>query len=158
MANKPVNARRVLNVGIGVIVLMVASAVLAFRLRDCKDARCDPSVGRWLNNGPLTWKTMLVGLASGLVFGFVDNALLFAGLDVIDGLLARLPGGSDPRVLAGYGNAVSSTVSAFVSTFLGEAIASATGVRDGPLWALAVGILIGGLVGIAVPRALLGKK
>ena len=37
------------------------------------------SVSEWFNNGPVTFKTVVVGMGANTVFGFIDNAGLFFG-------------------------------------------------------------------------------
>ena len=144
---------------VGCTVLTTALGMLAFRMRPCDDKKCE-SFGEWINGGRLTAATMLVGAGAGVAFGFLDNCFLFLGMSSLDSVFRMLPYGDDSRVLAGYGNAFSSTISAFASTFVGRLIADMAGVSidDAPLWAMATGLLVGGMAGIAVPRLLLGPE
>ena len=141
------------------VALIAASATWAFHLRPCDESGCE-GFEEWINGSKgLTLKSIMVGLLTGIVFGFVDNALMFAGIAALDKSFARLPFGEDPLVMAGYGNAFSSTVSAFVSTFIGKGIAGISGVDPdkAPLWAMAVGLLLGCVIGVLLPRVLLGR-
>jgi hypothetical protein len=108
----------------------------------------------------VTTKALLVGAGAGFAFGFLDNCFMFMGMSSMDSLFRRLPYAEDDRMLAGYGNAVSSTISAFASSFVGKLINEETGLnsRDAPLWAMSVGLLLGSLLGMYVPRVILGAK
>ena len=85
----------------------------------------------------------------------IDNCLLFFGMSALDAVFARLPGGSDPSIQAAYGNAVGSSFSAFGAAFVGQAIVHITGTSHTPLWSQAIGVFVGGLLGILVPCMLL---
>jgi len=45
-----------------------------------------------------------------------------------------------------------------VSTFLGAMISDLTKVGDTPIWGDAVGIIVGCLIGIVIPKAIMGDK
>ena len=143
----PIDGRKVAGVLLGSLVFLLLSGAWAYSLRS---ERGD-DVGAWLNMGPVNARSLAVGLGTGIAFGMIDNVLLFAGIEALDGVIRRLPAGDDPVAAAAYGNAVSSTISAFGSAFVGQAIADLTGQRSSPLWSHALGVLIGGLAGIAVP-------
>lgn len=144
---------RIASVLVGCVVLIVATGYLAFTMRPCTPKHC-PSFEEWIDQDTSA-KSILVGAAAGAAFGIIDNTLLWVGMSAMDSLFARLPGGTTPNVLAGYGNAFSSVVSAFVSTFVGRIIADAFHVNldKTPLWSMAFGILVGCVVGILVPLA-----
>lgn len=150
----PIESGKVLSVLLGCLVLVVATAGLAFVHRKCDDDGCK-DFATWLNGDDVTTKSVLVGMASGVVFGFVDNTLLYTGITALDSVFERFPGSDDERVVAGLGNCFSSTVSAFVSTFIGRLIAEETGMKDGPMWAMAFGLFVGCLLGIIIPRVII---
>lgn len=177
MSPTPLDWPRIVSVFVGCAVLVVTTGAMAFSVRKCDAAPLDevgdamlggeegeapgrpcPSLERWLDQDTSA-KSILVGAAAGAAFGLIDNTLLWVGMSSLETLFARLPGGTEPNVLAGYGNAFSSIVSAFVSTFVGRWIADVTDVDvdKSPLWAMALGILLGCLVGIVVPVLLLRK-
>ncbi len=54
-----------------------------------------------------------------IIFGFIDNAGLFFGGVYLDEIFAKLPGGLDANVTAGYGNTFSDTLGIFLGTFSG---------------------------------------
>lgn len=175
--SSPLDWPRIVSVFVGCAVLVVATGAMAFSVRKCDTAPLDqvgdavlgggsdderqaerpcPDVAQWLDQDTSA-KSILVGAAAGAAFGLIDNTLLWVGMSSLETLFARLPGGTEPNVLAGYGNAFSSIVSAFVSTFVGRWIADVTDVDvdKSPLWAMALGILLGCLVGIVLPVLLL---
>ena len=99
------------------------------------------------------FKRMLVGLVSGLVFGIIDNAGLWFGME---SLIPILPKGELTQ--AGYGNVFSDSLSAFLATFAGNIISNVTGVTGNiPIWAQAFGTFIGCLIGLFSCRAITGK-
>ena len=58
-------------------------------------------------------KNILVGMVFGLVFGFIDNAGMFFGMDALEPFLPR-----EGFVAAGIGNTYSSVLGAFLAAFL----------------------------------------
>ena len=100
------------------------------------------------------FKKVMVGVGSGIVFGFLDNAGLFFGMDSLDPIL---PDG--PLTKAGYGNVFSDTLSAFSGTFAGEIISKMTNVSGNtPIWANAVGTFIGCLTGLYTCKLITGRS
>ena len=154
---RPLEWSKICAVGIGCLVLVLATGYAAFTTRPCPAGAC-PSFAAWFDQDTRP-RTMLVGAAAGAAFGLIDNALLWLGMSALETLFRRLPGGTDPLVLAGYGNAFSSLVSAFVSTFVGRWISNVfdVDVDKAPLWSMALGIAIGCAVGIALPAALMRR-
>ena len=147
------------------IVLIAVSAVLAYS--ECQRTRhpdCKPREGerplqtfwRWINGSETGLANVLVGMASGVVFGFVDNAGLFMGMEILDDLFRKLPFGNEEKPRSGYGNTFSDLIGAFLSTFIGRYIEYTTKITEYPMWSEAVGMFVGCLFGIFVPRALLG--
>lgn len=115
----------------------------------------DLSIVKFLNNGidNPSMKSILVGMSSGMVFGFIDNAGLFFGMNALD---PYLPGG--PLSKAGYGNTYSDALGSFLSVFIGNLIQKSTGINNTPMWAESVGIIVGCLIGIYIPSMITGKK
>lgn len=152
---RPIEWSRISAVLTGCAVLILASGYVAFRSRPCPDGVC-PSLEQWLDRD-LSVRAISVGVLAGFAFGLIDNALLWVGISSLDSLFAHFPGGGQPTVLAGYGNAFSSVISAFVSTFIGRWISDVFEVDLDrvPLWSMALGILTGSILGIAIPRMLI---
>lgn len=114
------------------------------------------SSGKWFN-GDLTAKNVFVGMGSFVIFGFIDNAGLFFGGCYLDEVFALLPGSKDANVCAGYGNTYSDALGAFVGTFFGKILNDISGAGPGPMWAEAIGVFFGCLLGIAIPKALVSN-
>ena len=91
-------------------------------------------------------KNILVGMVFGLVFGFIDNAGMFFGMDALEPFLPR-----EGFVAAGIGNTYSSVLGAFLAAFLSNVIKINTGVESFPVWSDAAGIVVGAILGIYVP-------
>jgi len=105
----------------------------------------------WLLNGDqaFSYRSLLLGMLSAMAFGFIDNAGLFFGMDALD---AYLPG--DELVRAGWGNTFSDGVGAFLGAFVGKIVILATGFQGGPVYADFIGIVIGCILGIYIPKAI----
>ena len=88
-----------------------------------------------------------------MVFGMIDNGGLFFGMSALDPFL---PSGELTR--AGLGNTFSDGLGAFLGSFSGVIIRKLTKIEDTPLWADAVGIVVGCLLGLYVPRYITGKR
>mmetsp|Transcript_39584 Transcript_39584/g.60857 ORF Transcript_39584/g.60857 Transcript_39584/m.60857 type:complete len:121 (-) Transcript_39584:45-407(-) len=93
-----------------------------------------------------------------IIFGFVDNAGLFFGGCYLEELFSKFPGSKDANVAAGYGNTYSDCLGAFLGTFSGLILADATRVYDYPIWTEAIGIVIGCLLGILIPKMILSNS
>ena len=112
------------------------------------------TVAQFLSISPFpSVKSILVGMTSGVIFGFIDNAGLWFGMDALD---PHLPGG--PLTKAGFGNTYSDFLGSFLGTFGAIMIRNSTGITDTPLWSESIGIAVGCLLGIYIPRALTGKN
>lgn len=150
------------------VALIVAFGIISFvdcsysDLDTCKDMQRRKSfwsrLNYFLNGEEVTLVNVLVGMAAGFIFGFVDNAGLFFGMDALDGVFSKyLPFGTEEKVKSGYGNTFSDVIGSFLSTFIARLVESRTKVVDYPIWSETLGVFVGCLVGIAVPRAILGK-
>lgn len=93
-----------------------------------------------------------------LVFGFMDNAGLFFGATYLDEVFEMFPGAEDANVFAGYGNTYSDFLGAFLGTFCGFIIADMTDKDPEvcPLWIHAIALVIGCLIGIVIPKWIVG--
>ena len=103
-------------------------------------------------------KRFLVGMASGAVFGFIDNAGLFQGMDNLDPLLNIYaprenyvdgPEGDKMHnnIIAGMGNTYSDAVGSFLSVFIGRMIAMQYKIDETPMIAESIGLIIGCVAG-----------
>ena len=96
-------------------------------------------------------KNVMVGMVSGMVFGFIDNAGLFLGMDVLDPFFSK-----SELIKAGQGNTFSDVIGTFLSTFIAIYIRNETGIDDSPIWADALGVFVGCLMGVYLPAFILG--
>ena len=103
--------------------------------------------------GGYSFKQVMVGMVSNFIFGFIDNAGLFFGMDALDPFIK---GG--PNTKAGLGNTFSDALGSFLGTFIGTSIQNYTMITDWPLYSEVIGIIIGCLFGVYIPRAITGKK
>ena len=91
-------------------------------------------------------KNVLVGMVFGTVFGFIDNAGMFFGMDALEPFLP-----TEGFIAAGVGNTYSSVLGAFIAAFLSNVIKISTGVDSVPVWSDAAGIIVGAILGIFIP-------
>jgi hypothetical protein len=113
----------------------------------------DMSLILFLNNGieSVTTKQILVGMAYGIIFGFIDNSGLWFGMDALD---PYLPGGNLTK--AGLGNTYSDLLGSLLGTFGSIIIAKYSNVDKKPVWSESIGIIMGCLLGIYVPKKITG--
>jgi hypothetical protein len=114
------------------------------------------SVKEFLNGSSLSMKSVLVGMVSGLVFGFIDNAGLYLGMDKLDPLFEAMGAGNLAK--SGLGNTFSDMLGGFISTFAGIVIQQMSGESETPIWSEVVGLIIGCIMGIFIPMYGTGKK
>tara|TARA_Y100000991_G_scaffold215269_1_gene205156 strand:- start:177 stop:719 length:543 start_codon:yes stop_codon:yes gene_type:complete len=92
-----------------------------------------------------------VGLVSSVIFGMIDNGGLYFGMDALDPIL---PG--DDLEKAGWGNTFSDFLGGFLGTFIGIVVKNLTKVEDTPLYSEVIGIVIGCILGIYIPKLIKG--
>lgn len=130
------------------VSLILAFGALAYSFSDKKN------VLSFLDIKPFpSLLSIVTGMVANIVFGIIDNGGLFFGMSALDPFL---PKGELTR--AGLGNTFSDGLGAFLGTFSGVIIKSITKIDDTPLWSDAVGIVIGCLIGLYVPKMITGKK
>ena len=88
----------------------------------------------WLNTKNFSWKGVLVGMSAGIVFGFIDNAGLWFGMDALDPFIPS----DDAKTIAGWGNTYSDMLGATLGTFVGNIIIHYTHMEEVPLLSNAV--------------------
>jgi hypothetical protein len=150
----------VLTLAVVSVLLIVVFGYLAFKsFKEKVQAEEDrtPSFYEFMNGttGKIPVKSILIGMVSGMVFGFIDNAGLFFGMDALDGPLANAyPGQGKLAELmrSGWGNTYSDALGSFLSVFIGRIVADKTGVTNTPIWAESIGLVFGCILGIYIPR------
>lgn len=118
----------------------------------------DRGFGEFINGSNMTVTSVFIGLGGNIVFGFIDNAGLFFGGCYLDEVFSLLPAASDANVCAGYGNTFSDFLGAFLGTFVGKMLADTSKIEESPLWSEAIGIIIGCLLGVAIPKMIMGNS
>jgi hypothetical protein len=105
------------------------------------------------NNSEVTFKKILVGMSFGMIFGFIDNFGLWYGMDYLD---PYIPGGNLTK--AGYGN----TFSDFIGSTMGTSVSIILGTmypsEEAPIWVNSLGIVIGCLLGLYIPKYISGRS
>lgn len=130
------------------LILIVVVGLMAYMFTD------KSSMMEFLDLRPFpSFLAIFTGMFANIVFGIIDNGGLFYGMSALDPFL---PSGELTR--AGLGNTFSDGLGAFLGTFSGIIIKSITRIEDTPLWSDAVGIVIGCLIGLYVPRYLTGRR
>jgi hypothetical protein len=109
----------------------------------------------FINRGKIPeFKQLLIGASFGIVFGFIDNAGLWFGMSALD---KYLPGG--PLTKAALGNTFSDILGATFGSFISIILFDLVKYDDDdqPIWTNAIGIVIGCLIGLYIPRLITGK-
>ena len=155
----------VLNLVVVSVLLILFFGYLSFKTfkeKVQKEENRTPTFYEFMNgtSGKIPVKAILIGMVSGMVFGFIDNAGLFFGMDALDGPLKKaFPTGEGAPLaslhelmVAGWGNTYSDALGSFLSVFIGRIVADKTGVTNTPLWAESIGLVIGCILGIYIPK------
>lgn len=159
MVNK--KQQNVINLIIGTIFLIFLTGLFAFITENIKRKQNNQTTLSPLQffvfggeNIP-SLKSILIGSAFGLFFGFIDNFALWLGLDALEPFL---PGGELTR--AALGNTYSDFLGSFVATYIARSVTNLTDEPEdpAPLWADAIGITLGTLIAIPLGRLLTGKN
>jgi hypothetical protein len=108
---------------------------------------------RWFNQGELTVVGVLQSLSFGVIFGFIDAFAVWHGMTQLE---KYLPGGTLTRAGWGllYGDFVSATIGSAVGSMLRHLPG---GDRRPPVWANAIGMVGGVLVGMEAGRRTTGR-
>ena len=140
---------------ISTVLCVVAGAVCFYYMKNTAEEKGETlTFDDWFNSN-INTKSILVGMVSGIVFGFVDNAGLCFGLSSLEKYMKNFPGGKKSEILSGYGNTFSDAVGAFLATFIGKIISIRTGISDYPIWSEAIGTIVGCLLGIYIPNRIM---
>ena len=105
------------------------------------------------NDSKVTLKQVLIGMSFGMIFGFIDNFGLWYGMDYLD---PYLPGGNLTK--AGYGNTYSDFIGSTMGTSISIILNTLYPVEEAPIWVNSLGIILGCLLGLYIPRYLSGRS
>jgi len=148
----PKQKKRALSLVAVCVILIAISTYFAYQSEKEKEGKQNLTLMEFLSIDKMPkMNNILVGMASGLVFGFIDNAGLYLGMDALDPFFS-----SDPLIRAGQGNTFSDLIGSFLGTFIGLYIKNKSGIDDYPVWSESIGIVIGCLIGVYLPAAILG--
>lgn len=101
------------------------------------------------NNSDLKFYKILIGMSFGLVFGFIDNAGLWFGIHSLE---KYIPGNIFEK--SGWGNTYSDFLGATLGTSIAIILKTFVPVINTPIWADSLGVLIGCILGIYIPKYL----
>ena len=148
---------KILFIVIVTLILVVGSFLLSYWVVNRERVRKGEqkySLTQFLNkNQKLSFKKVLVGMSFGLVFGFIDNAGLWFGLQSFQ---KYIPGGLLTK--SGWGNTYSDGLGASLGTSVAVILRTLYPIEDSPIWVDTAGIILGCILGIYIPRLLTGKK
>jgi hypothetical protein len=147
----PEERRRLRNLLLGTAALIVAGLVVT--------AIITATYGKWRGfvhflNGDhgLSFKTFILSMLAGVAFGIMDNAQLFLSVDAI---APFLPAGV--ITAAGWSNAYSDVMGTFFVSYIDRILLVVFSFHNGPIYGQAIGVFIGCMVGLYVPRWITGK-
>ena len=97
------------------------------------------------NTKHLKIQDVIIGITFGVVFGFIDNAGLWIGLDTLS---QYMPGGV--KIQSALGNTYSDLMGSILGTVISLVAKDMYGdiEENAPIWSNTIGILIGCLLGI----------
>ena len=141
---------------LGTIILISVSTAWAFNTvnnKKLENGEEQVSFIEFINNGKtVSLKQILVGMSFGAIFGFIDNFGLWYGMDYLD---PYLPGGNLTK--AGYGNTYSDFIGSTMGTSISIILNTLYPVEEAPIWVNSLGIILGCLLGLYIPRYLSGR-
>ena len=142
---------------LGTIILIFVSTAWAFNTvnnKKLENGEEEVSFVEFINNGKtVSLKQILVGMSFGAIFGFIDNFGLWYGMDYLD---PYLPGGNLTK--AGYGNTYSDFIGSTMGTSISIVLNTLYPVEEAPIWVNSLGIILGCLLGLYIPRYLSGRN
>ena len=86
-------------------------------------------------------------MSFGIVFGFIDNAGLWFGINSLE---KYIPGGILDK--AGWGNTYSDFLGATLGTSIAIILKTFMPISNVPIWTDSIGVLIGCILGIYIPK------
>ena len=142
---------------LGTIILISISVGWAFKTvnnKKLENGENKISFIEFINNGKsVSFKQVIIGMSFGMIFGFIDNFGLWYGMDYLD---PYLPGGNLTK--AGYGNTYSDFIGSTMGTSISIILNTLYPVEEAPIWVNSLGIILGCLLGLYIPRYLSGRN
>jgi len=137
-------------------MLMISFGIGAFYYQKKKNP--DLTIKEFVNGGKeeLTARDVFISMSFGFIFGFIDNSSLWLGMEHLGPIFAKyLPGN---LTNAGLGNAYGDFLGSSFGTFIALMLSLRFPTKNFPIWADCIGVTIGCLLGVFIPRALSSKK
>ena len=107
----------------------------------------------WFNQGKLTPTGVLQSMSFGVVFGFIDAFSVWHGMTQLESYFS---GG--PLTRAGWGLLYGDLISATLGSAVGSMLRHLPGgERKPPIWANAIGMVVGVLIGMEAGRLTTGR-
>lgn len=111
------------------------------------------TIKEFLNrNTKISLRNILVGMSFGIVFGFIDNLGLWIGLSSFE---KYIPG--DILTKSAWGNTYSDGLGATLGTSFSIILKTYFPIGDVPIWVDTIGIIIGCIIGIYIPKYIYKK-
>ena len=142
---------------LGTVIMISLSIGVAFHVVNSKRVKKGDKELTFMefvnNDSKVTLKQIIVGMSFGMIFGFIDNFGLWYGMDYLD---PYLPGGNLTK--AGYGNTYSDFIGSTMGTSISIILNTLYPVDEAPIWVNSLGIILGCLLGLYIPRYLSGRS
>ncbi len=139
------------------LVLIIGSFILALKVINLKREEKGKEKVTFMeffnNKSKPTFKTVIIGMSFGLIFGFIDNAGLWIGLDILE---KYVPGGMLTK--AGWGNTFSDFIGSTLGTSIAIILKTLFPITDTPIWVDSLGVVVGCILGIYIPKFITGKE
>jgi hypothetical protein len=118
-----------------------------------KEKNPDLTAGEFFGINPLpSWKSLGSGMAGGVIFGFIDNSgLLYSG-KVFNAFMPN-----NKMVADGLSNTYTNVTGTLFGTLCGSILMTLTHTESYPLWSESLGIVIGCLLGLFIPKLLFNR-
>jgi hypothetical protein len=145
-------------IGLTIFVLSISWLILLQESKKENDKDKKLSLSKFfdLTKETVKFKSIVMGMTQGFVFGTIDNFGMSLGIDGLENLLKKKT--SDTAIVAGVSNLYSSMFGSVMGACLEKALKQKTGVDNTPWWGNLVGIIFGSLFGIYLSKLLLPKK
>ena len=135
---------------ITIILLVLTTATLGYFTRQ----DMTESFYEWMIQGN-TVQSTIAGLMAGFVLGGIDTLLLYLGIESFEKYFKHFPFGNSELNRIGYVSTLGVFFSAFISSFVERTIQQTTNIENYPIWAFAVGCLLGGLITVILSNVVI---
>ena len=149
--------KEILNFTIITLIIVLGSFYLSFyvvkRKLEKQGKEKYTLIGFLNNNTKLSIKNVLIGMSFGMVFGFIDNLGLWVGLQTFE---KYIPGGILTK--SAWGNTFSDGLGATLGTSISIILRTLYPIENSPIWVDTLGVVLGCILGLYIPKYLTGKS